>query len=227
MKTKIVSLGALVLATTCGGAATADDDTPKLHPIKEVCVSYESSGQMMNGTTIRCHRDYGYEIYEIESMSVGFGGFSQTQQTHRVTIGDQIYAINPNTNTGTQTTNPMYQQIADAVAQNGSGNISDAFLSAMGYTSTGQVQTIAGLSCAVFSSQMTGTTCLTDDGLALQQSVMGNVMTATSIAYEPGEDENYRRHEIAVITEGPDLSNGIGGIDLGNGISLEDMMNPQ
>ncbi|MEO0816258.1 MAG: hypothetical protein AAFX86_03020 [Pseudomonadota bacterium] len=208
--TAFACLGLLVLP------ATADPATPKLHPVEAACIDYEMTGQMMNGTTTRCHRDYGYEIYEIENSTIGFGGFGQSQEMHRVTIGDTIYAIDLTTNSGTETTNPMYAQMVDAIEENGSEDISDAFLSAMGYSATGQTKTIAGVSCTVYASQMIGSACLTDDGLALEQNVMGNVMTAVSVSYEAGEDANYRRHETATITAGPDLSNGIPGMDLGD-----------
>ncbi|MEL7112898.1 MAG: hypothetical protein AAGK93_08180, partial [Pseudomonadota bacterium] len=98
------------------------------------------------------------------------------------------------------------------VDQSGSAAVSDAFLSAMGMTPTGQTQTVVGLTCNVYASSMMGSACFTDDGLMLQQSVMGTEVTATSVTYDEGVTENYRRHESATITQGPDLSNGLGGL---------------
>ena len=46
----------------------------------------------------------------------------------------------------------------------------------------------------------------------LAQNVMGNQVTATAVTYDEGVSENYRRHESATITQGPDLSNGLGGL---------------
>lgn len=193
-------------------AALANPDTPQLHPVEAVCVDYEQSGQMQSGTSTRCHRDYGYEQYEISELTIGMAGFSQTQSTFTVTIGDTIYAIDEDANTATATVNPMYQPIVDAVSQSGSDGVSDAFLNAMGMTPTGQTQTVVGLTCNVYSSNMMGTACLTDDGLMLEQSVMGTQVTATAVTYDEGVAENYRRHETATITQGPDLSNGLGGL---------------
>ncbi|MEL7539297.1 MAG: hypothetical protein AAGJ51_00205 [Pseudomonadota bacterium] len=192
--------------------AAANPDTPKLHPVEAVCIDYEQSGQMQSGTSTKCHRDYGYEQYEISELTIGMAGFSQSQSTFTVTIGDTIYAIDTEANTATQTVNPMYQGLADAVDQSGSAAVSDAFLNAMGMTPTGQTQTVVGLTCNVYASNMMGSACLTDDGLMLQQSVMGTEVTATSVTYDEGVSENYRRHETATITQGPDLSNGIGGL---------------
>jgi len=199
--------------------AAANPNTPQLHPVEAVCVDYAHSGQMQSGTSTRCHRDYGYEQYEIVDLTIGMAGFSQTQSTFTVTIGDTIYAIDTDANTATQTVNPMYQGLANAVAQSGSDNVSDAFLSAMGMTPTGQTQTVIGLTCNVYSSSMMGTACLTEDGVMLEQNVMGSQVIATAVSYDEGVSENYRRYETATITQGPDLSNGLGGLSdfLGQG----------
>ncbi|MEC7289769.1 MAG: hypothetical protein VXW22_06740 [Pseudomonadota bacterium] len=193
-------------------AAIANPDTPQLHPVDAVCIDYEQSGQMQSGTSTRCHRDYGYEQYEISELTIGMAGFSQTQSTFTVTIGETIYAIDEDANTATATVNPMYQPMVDAVAQSGSNAVSGAFLSAMGLTPTGQTQTVVGLTCNVYSSSMMGSACLTDDGLMLEQNVMGTQVIATAVTYDEGIAENYRRHESATITQGPDLSNGLGGL---------------
>ncbi|MEM7458130.1 MAG: hypothetical protein AAF331_01585 [Pseudomonadota bacterium] len=210
MTCKILSLA--VGAAFTLPVAVANPDTPKLHPVEAVCIDYEQSGQMQSGTSTKCHRDYGYEQYEISQLTIGMAGFGQSQSTFTVTIGDTIYAIDTDANTATETVNPMYQGLADAVDQSGSAAVSDAFLSAMGMTPTGQTQTVVGLTCNVYASSMMGSACFTDDGLMLQQSVMGTEVTATSVTYDEGATENYRRHESATITQGPDLSNGLSGL---------------
>lgn len=194
------------------GIAAADPSTPILHPVEEVCISYEQSGQMQSGTSTKCHRDHGYEQYEISELSIGIGAFSQSQSTFTVTIGDTIYAIDTEANTATQTVNPMYEGIANAVVNSSSDDVSDAFLNAMGMTPTGQSDTVAGLTCDIYSSNMMGSACFTEDGLMLKQSVMGTEVIATSVAFNQGEAANYRRHESATVTQGPDLSNGLSGI---------------
>ena len=201
-----------LLSAPLAGVAAADPSTPQLHPVEAVCIDYEQSGQMQTGTSTKCHRDYGYEQYEISELSIGIGAFSQSQSTFTVTIGDTVYAIDTDANTATETVNPMYDGIANAVANSSSDDVSDAFLNAMGMTPTGQSDTVAGLSCEVYSSNMMGSACFTEDGLMLKQSVMGTEVIATSVAYNEGEAANYRRHESATITQGPDLSNGISGI---------------
>ena len=152
-KTLAFALGAALTIP----AALANPDTPMLHPVEAVCIDYEQSGQMQSGTSTRCHRDFGYEQYEISEVTIGMAGFSQSQSTFTVTIGDTIYAIDTDSNTATQTVNPMYQGLANAVDQSGSDTVSDAFLNAMGMTPTGQTQTVVGLTCNVYSSSMMGT----------------------------------------------------------------------
>lgn len=202
------SAAALLAAPAC-----SDDSTPRLHPLEAACVEYEMSGQMQTGTSVRCHRDYGYEQYEIQNTTIGVAGFTQTQNQHTITIGDTIYAIDLTTNTGTQTVNPVYADIVDALDDASPEEMSDQFLAAMGFTPTGAVKTIAGVGCSVYASNMMGETCITSDGLTLEVNVMGMVQTATSVSIgSEGDAANYTLYQNVPITEGPDLSGGIGGL---------------
>jgi hypothetical protein len=215
MKT-IDSYSVLVLIAAPFAFALADD-TPVLHPIEAVCISYELSGEMQQGTTTRCHRDYGYEQYETQNISIGFGGFSQTQNQHTITIGDTIYAIDLTTNTGTKTINPMYDDMVNAMQGSEPGELGDEFITAMGFTPTGATKSIAGTTCNVYNSPMMGTACLTDSGLMLEQSIMGNSTVATDVSIgDGGSDVNYTLYQNVPITDGPDLS------DMP---SLQDLMN--
>ncbi len=196
-----------------GAMSAADDSTPKLHPIEKACVVYESTGQMMNGDITRCHRDYAYEVYEIQELQMGFGGFTQTQNQHAITIGDTIYSINLDTMTGTQTVNPMYAGLVSALQDADPDQMATAFMSGMGFTSNGQSKTIEDTDCDVYNSAQLGTVCMTSDGLMLEQSFMGNVQIATSVLIgDGGDDANYTLYQNVPITQGPDLSNGLQGI---------------
>ncbi len=207
MKT-IDACAILVLIAAPAAAVIADDDTPMLHPIEAVCVDYEMSGQVQQGTTTRCHRDYAYEQYEIQNLTVGFGAFTQSVNQHNITIGNTIYAINLGTNTGTKTINPMYDQIVSAMQGSDPADVGNQFIAGMGFTATGATKTIADTTCNVYNSDMMGTACLTDDGLMLEQVVMGNSMIATSVSIgDGGSDANYTLYQNVPITEGPDLSN--------------------
>ncbi len=205
------SLAALLAASL--SPVIANDATPKLHPVEAVCITYEMTGQMMNGGSTRCHRDFAYEQYEIQNTTVGFAGMTQSQNQHTITIGDTIYAINLATNTGTQTQNPMYAGLVAALEDKTPEEMSAAFLDAMGFTATTVTKTIADLLCTVYTSMQMGSACLTEDGLMLEQEFMGNVTTATSVSIgDGGDDANYTLYQNVPITEGPDLSNGLGGL---------------
>ena len=211
----LIFCSALSVLAAFSAQSSADDSTPILHPVEAVCIDYEMSGQMQQGTSTRCHRDFAYETFEIQETSIGFGGFSQTQNMHNITIGDTIYAIDLSTNTGTQTTNPMYAGLVVALQDTDPADMADAFIAAMGFTATGATETIAGATCNVYSSGMMGTMCLMDNGLLLQQSVMGNTQTAVSVSIgDGGDDANYTLYQTVPITQGPDLSN------------LQNLMNP-
>ena len=211
----VIFLGLLVLSSFVHA-------TPKLHPVKEACVSYEMSGQMQNGTTTRCHRKYGYEQYEIQNITVGIAGFTQTTNQHTITIGDTIYAIDLDKNTGTKTKNPMYEGLVENMQDKDPKEMSDAFIQGMGFNPTGTSQSIAGHECNDYNSAQLGTVCLTDDGLMLKQEVFGNTTLATNVNMgESGDDANYELYENVSITEGPDLSSG--GFDME---SLKKLINP-
>ena len=205
----VASAIALVFATP----TFADPSTPQLHPVDKACISYTLNGQMQSGTVTKCHRDYGYESYEIQNIEIGMGGFSQSQNTHVITIGDTIYSIDLSTNQATQTTNPMYQGLVNAMQNSSPEVMGQAFLNAMGMTPTGQTNTVAGEACNVYSSQMMGTACFTSDWLLAEQDVMGMGQTATSIDRSSGgDDANYTLYQNVPVSQGPDLSNLPGGL---------------
>lgn len=202
---KVFSLGIILLFATAIIEVTAQ---PKLHPTEAACVTYEMSGQMQNGSITRCHREYGYKQYEIQNITIGIAGFTQTQNSHNITIGDTIYAIDLENNSGTKTTNPMYQNLTSAMEDNDAEEMSDAFISAMGYSPTGETKTIADNECTVYDSGQAGTICLTAGGLMLEQIILGNATTAVDVAIgDGGDNANYTLYEQVTITDGPDLSN--------------------
>jgi hypothetical protein len=204
---------ALVLAST---AAIAD--TPRLHPIEEACVEYEMGGSMQEGTTIRCHRNYGYEQYEIQKIEVKVAGFSQSTNNHNIVIGDTIYNIDLDAMTGTKMKNPMYDNMVAALENTDPEDMSAQFIGAMGFSPTGEEKSIAGMTCEVYQANQMGTVCLTGDGLMLEQSFMGMSTVATSVEIgESGDDDNYTLYQQVPITDGPDMGD----------FNLQDLMNNQ
>jgi len=206
MKTMIGSVAMLCVAMMSSVLA---EDTPRLHPLESACVEYALTGQMMNGTVSRCHRKYGYESFDIQDGTMTFGGFTQPQKQNTIVIGDTIYSIDLEKLTGTRTTNPMYEKMVSQLAGKSPEEMKDTFMTSMGFVATGESKTIAGHDCGVFSSSMMGTMCMSDDGLMLEQTVMGNTRTATSVSIgESGADENYDQYTRVSITEGPSMPQG-------------------
>lgn len=199
--------------------ANANDATPRLHPTYAACVTYETTGPMMTGDTTRCHRDYAYEQYEIVNTNISFAGVSQSQNQHTIIVGEWIYAINLQTNTGTKTKNPMYDGLVSALEDSSPEEMTPVFLNAMGMTANGQSKTVAGVNCNVYTSAMMGTVCITDGGLMLEQEFMGTTQIATNVSIgDGGEEEKYSLYQNVPITDGPDLS---------NGFNLQDLMGQQ
>jgi hypothetical protein len=208
---------AMALAATLVTSASAGPESVKVHPVESACLDYELTGQMMNGTIKRCHRAHGHESYEIQNFTMGIAGFKQTQNQHTIIIGDTIYAIDLANKTGTRTKNPMYDSLVTSMKGKSTEEMSNAFITGMGYSPTGESRTVANMKCRVYRSAQMGTVCLTDDALMLEQSFMGNTTRAVKVAVgEEGDDAGYSLYKDVEISEGPDLS------DMPN---LQDLMN--
>ena len=212
MKTRMLLAAALFAGAVPLQPAAAD--TPVLHPVEEVCIRFAMTGQLMNGTTLRCHRKYGFEQFEIQDVEMGIGNIKQKQKQHTITIGDTVYAVDKAAMTGTKTQNPMYQTLVEAMKGRSPEEFGRAFMLSMGFAPTGERKSIAGHECEVFSSAGLGGACISPDGLTLEQDALGSKMVAVEIDFDGGSDENYRLYEQVEIREGPDLSNGLNIQDL-------------
>jgi hypothetical protein len=187
-------------------SATAAD-TPKLHLVEALCITYQISGQMMEGTNVQCHRQYGHETYRLETTKIKIPGFAQTQSKTTVTVGADIYAINRDAGTATKTKNPMYDGMAKSA-----GTDPAEFLRAMGMSPTGTTEEILGLRCTVYQSTALGDMCMTDDGITLRSKMPSMTMTATEVRRDEGDPAIYALPGQVEVKEGPDLSQGIQGL---------------
>ena len=213
----ILAAGMAAAATSTTESYAADE---RFHPIEKVCIEYVMKGQIMNGTTYRCHRKFGLETFEVQNMEMGIGGIKQTQNSHNITIKDTIYAIDTVKQTGTISTNPMYEHFKNAVARGDQSAeaIGRTFLSTMGYAPDGTSKTIDGVNCNGYRSQMVGYACLTEELLMLEQEFLGNRQTAVRVAIgDDGGDDNYTLWQRVNMRQGLDLSSGINVQDLTNG----------
>ncbi len=101
MTLRLIGASACALALLASPAMAAD--TPKLHPVEALCVTYQLSGQMMEGTNVQCHRQHGYETYRLETNTIKIPGMTRTTSSTTVTIGADVYAINREAGTATKT----------------------------------------------------------------------------------------------------------------------------
>lgn len=212
MKIRILASVGLVAGAALATPAKAAD--PALHPVEEVCIRLNMKGQLMNGTTLRCHRKNGFEQFEIQNIEIGIGKIRQKQKQHSITIGDTVYAIDTATMTGTKTTNPMYHSMIKAMEGRSPEEFGRGLFISMGFAPTGERKTVAGVDCVVYSSPGLGSSCVSPDALTLEQDVLGNKMIAVEINYDGGKDEDYRLYEKVEIRQGPDLSSGLNVQDL-------------
>lgn len=177
------------------------DVAVKFHPLEQFCVEYDNQG-LMSGKTVQCQRKWGAESYTIEDTVIEVGDITRHQKSHNITIGDMIYAINPETMTGTKTKNPLYEKLAEADVE----QLAKSMMAAMQFEDTGEDKQIAGNTCNVLKSPMGMAGCYTDTMVPLEISGMGLTRVATSVDLDNGgDDANYTLYEQAEITEGPDL----------------------
>ena len=174
----------------------------KFHPEKQFCVEYSHEGTL-SGTSKNCSRNWGAESVTIENMKIGIGGFSQEQNSHKITIGDTIYVIDPAKMTGTKTKNPIYKDLSktDPI------QLGKAMMEQLQMNDTGEDKDIAGISCNVLKSDaLGGGGCFTDNMVMLELDMMGAKQVATKVDLNSGgDDADYRLYEKAEITDGPDV----------------------
>ncbi len=215
MLARTIALAAGLMMAASQLAVAAD----KFHPIEKMCIWYRTDGQLMKGNSVRCHRKFGLEWFEIQEMEIGMAGIVQKQNTHNIGIRDKLYAIDTITKSGTESVNPMFAPMQQAISRHGSSPeaMGKAFISAMQFRPTDKTKTIAEHRCTVYVSPAVGHACLGESGaLMLEQSVMGNVQTATRVAIgEDGGDDNYTLYQRVDLRQG---------IDLSKGLNLQDLM---
>lgn len=212
MKYAHLFTGAALLAlAACSQEASAD---AKLHPVEAICVEYEQTGAMA-GTTTECHRDWGHQRYTIETLTLSMMGVRRNHNRHVITADDQITSWDRDTNQGTVTTNPMYDQIVSA-ADGDMESFGNDMIVAMGFSQTGASKTIAGEACNVWSSAAMGQMCFTEDAIVLEQVMsMGPASIARRAVSirrnDGGEASNYQVPNNVTIAQGPDLDALMGG----------------
>lgn len=208
MRNVIYSASALCLvAAACTQPMQANaGSSVKLHPLKQFCVNYKMTGKMIKGTSEECSDNYGNKRYEIEHSKVGFGGFSQKQNTHKIYDGDKIKVIDLDKNTVTIATNPAYDDIKESMKNADPKDVSASFIAAIGFIPTDKHKTIAEHDCLVYESPQIGKMCMTPDGVILEQKAMGVGKIATAVSLNSsGDPANYTADKNLPVTEAPDV----------------------
>ena len=178
LNTALFGIGLAVIV----GCADAESEL-RLHPVEHYRIQYEQTG-MMTGTVERGCRSWCAEQVEITDTTMSMMGITQKTRTRAVTVRDKIYNINLENGKATVTTNRMYDMIVQQIENSGNDpkQVGEAWLNAMGFSSTGNERTIAGETCIDYSGMGgVATSCMTEDGLMLRTEAMGMVQTATAV----------------------------------------------
>ena len=116
-RTIVLAIGLTMAAPLSANAAE------RFHPVEQMCIWYQTDGQMMKGQSVRCHRKFGLEWFEIQEMEIGMAGIKQKQNSHNIGIRDKLYAIDRVSKTGTESINPMFAPMQQAISRNGSRGV--------------------------------------------------------------------------------------------------------
>ena len=201
MNTRITlsALGAAMLSLS----AVASDPTP-LHSVESYCATYEMTG-LNKGQMTTCQRAYGHERYEKWDTKIGIGPFSKRDQRHIIYSGETIYTYDGKK--GTRATNPIYTQLSERMKTLSPDELQEGFMEAMQYNPTGETKDVNGTPCAVNTSTIAGTVCITEDGILAEQRVMGQTQRLVSLDVgDPGADEMYDPNAWAApIEDAPDV----------------------
>ena len=174
----------------------------RLHPEKQFCISYKHTGQMMSGTSEMCSRKHGQESYTIEKLTMGIGGFTQSQNKHTVIYKDKIYSSTIGSGTWVVATNPLYEGLTKGNPE----DLSKQMMAAMGMTKTGETEIIAGTKCNTYNSAQMGGGCFTKNMVMLRQSIMGMEQIATKVSIgSAGDSANYAKPKNP--KQAPDIGN--------------------
>lgn len=195
MERTTVTFTALLVVALCVGCGSVHaGKTTRLHPLKQYRIEYQQSGTM-SGTVIQACRNWCNEQVEITDATMSMMGITQKSKTRTVTVRDKVYSVDLTTGRATVTKNPMYERIAQQMREAGDDpeKVTQSWLDAMGFKSTGKTRNIAGETCTDYTG-MNGmaTSCLTKDGLMLRMETMGLVQVATAVNRKSGgEDADY------------------------------------
>lgn len=196
----ITAMSLCIFSLTC---YSIEANSFKMKIPKQFCVEYKMTGQMIQGTTKTCARDYGKESFTITKSTIGFGTFTRSEHKHSITINQKIYNIDPVNMTGTVTNNPMAESIKSGDAE----SMAQQMIESMNYQDTGEVKTIIGIKCRVYKSNMAGTACFTDTAVMLEQEIlgMGGQIATYYSDKESGDEDNYSLYKNVKIVEAPDI----------------------
>ena len=215
-----------------GGVALAAASACSADPAEATgqCITYEQTGSM-SGQVIECGQDLA-TTYSIETLEMSMLGITQSQNRHVIRRNGEIISWDLDTLMGTRTDDPMA-----GVVNGDPEEVAATFISAMGFSPTGDTKSIVGETCKVYTSAQMGQVCLTEDLLLLEQTFGGvgpASFTRTATALDrssSGDPANYEVPDNVTIQQvnlgGFGLPSASGGAPSGlpEGVNLNDLIN--
>lgn len=192
MRNTVLLLAGAALAGTGLAGAQAQDDV-RWYDRETFTVTYELTGAE-TGTVVEHVRDWGRLRVEIKDATMSVMGFTQAANQRVIYDGDQIITIDNTTGAVTQTTNPIYAQLAANMDGASGVEFGEQMMVAMGGSRTGETGEFAGLACDYWNvAQMMSVVCVSAEGIALS--------TASNVA---GISQERVAVEVLLDDGGPD-----------------------
>lgn len=195
----------LALAISGVGSANADDGPARYH-VEAATVVYELGG-IQSGTKTVYWDNYGRRELAVSKTSITAGSMTIEREEIVLTLPDFIYTIDPVARTATRVPNPIRDMAQGQPDVVGMGL---DILRNMGGTQTG-TETIAGITCDVWSVPSLHTTTCIWQGVPLsnETNMAGMTVTvrATSVVEGPVDPALFELDPALTVRDMPAMPN--------------------
>lgn len=185
-----------------GAAAAAD---VKFYPLETFTITYAHEGVQVGTSTLHV-RDFGGKRAEVRFFASSAPGYPSVTRERVVTQGAIVTTVDLATKTGVRIENPMYARMVQAIPPEGTEGLAPGtgYIRSLGGIETGEVKTVAGETCAVWTVVPLGQAqCLSVDGLPLEIITGAVGFTSSQTAVEvrrndPGPDDAFAVDGVAM-----------------------------
>lgn len=167
------------------------------------------SGRQTGTTTIHV-RDWGRRWVEVNDTNLSASGINVPTRNRVIHEGARTITIDAASGRATAITNPLYDQVVDAMRGRSGVEFGQQIMTQMGGRETGESGAFAGHDCRYWEIASLGSrSCVTPWGATLHlTSALGGIsleQTAQEVRIGDGGPDEAFSYDPASVTEGPDV----------------------